>query len=111
MNKFFLLTLLALAVVAVALAERPPALTFKGEVVAVQDNLLTFRSDDGAVHEAMLGPPWFWAENGIPLEPGHAIELEGFQSTDPMELNWLHNVTTGQLKLLRTAEGTPVWTQ
>ncbi len=92
-------------------AERPPALTFQGEVVAVQDNLLTFRSDDGALHEAMLGPPWFWAENGIPLEPGHAIELEGFESTDHMELNWLHNLTTGQLKLLRTAEGVPVWTQ
>lgn len=92
-------------------AERPPALAFAGEVVAVQDNLLTFHSDDGALHEAMLGPPWFWAENGIALGPGHAIELEGFESTDHMELNWIRNLTTNQLKLLRTAEGTPVWTQ
>jgi mono/diheme cytochrome c family protein len=92
-------------------AAQGPVLSFKGEVVTVQDNLLTFRTDDGAVREAMLGPPWFWSENGISLEPGNVIELEGFESTDHMELNWLRNVTTGQLKLLRTAEGAPVWTQ
>jgi mono/diheme cytochrome c family protein len=92
-------------------AEQGPPISFSGEVITAQENLLTFRSDDGAVHEAMLGPPWFWAENGIVLEPGHAIELEGFQSPEHMELNWIRNLTTGEMKLLRTAEGAPVWTQ
>ena len=57
----------------------------------------------------MLGPPWYWTENGIPLTPGDQVEFEGFESADHMEINWLTNHTTGQTIQLRTAEGTPVW--
>jgi mono/diheme cytochrome c family protein len=88
-----------------------PAVQFSGQVVTIEGNLLTFsNAADGALLEAMLGPPWFWSESGIPLNPGDQIELEGFQSTDHMEVNWLANQTTGQRIELRTADGTPVWT-
>ena len=89
--------------------EMGPTLAFQGEVISVQDNLLIFRSDDGQTREAMLGPPWFWSENSIPLTPGDRIELEGFESPDHMEINWLNNLTTGQGIRLRTPDGTPVW--
>jgi mono/diheme cytochrome c family protein len=92
-------------------AVQGPAIQFSGQVVAVEDNLLTFsNATDGALVETMLGPPWFWSESGIPLNPGDQIELEGFESTDHMEVNWLANLTTGQRIELRTADGTPVWT-
>ena len=88
-----------------------PALFFRGEVIAVAENMLTFRAEDGAVVEAMLGPPWYWSENGIALVPGDSIELEGFESPDHMELNWIRNLTSSQDHRLRTPEGVPVWSQ
>jgi mono/diheme cytochrome c family protein len=92
-------------------ASQGPTVQFSGQVVIVEGNLLTFRdAADGVQVEAMLGPPWFWSESGIPLNPGDQIELEGFESTDHMEVNWLANQTTGQRIELRTAEGQPVWT-
>ncbi|HEY83790.1 MAG TPA: c-type cytochrome [Chloroflexi bacterium] len=91
--------------------EMGPALVFRGEVISAQDNLLTFRSDDGQTREAMLGPPWFWSESGIPLSPGNRIELEAFESPDHMEINWLNNLSTAQSIQLRAPEGMPVWTQ
>lgn len=86
-----------------------PTLHFTGEVVDIQGNQLTFRAADGSQHDAMLGPPWFWENSGIPLQPGDQIELEGFESPDHMELNWLTNHTTGQTIQLRTVDGVPVW--
>lgn len=88
-----------------------PTLSLRGEVVSVQDNLLTLRTEDASTREAMLGPPWFWSESGIALNPGDRIELEGFESADHMEVNWIKNLTTGQSIQLRTSEGTPVWNQ
>ncbi|MEZ4518472.1 MAG: cytochrome c, partial [Chloroflexota bacterium] len=86
-----------------------PTLSFHGRVTAIDSNRLSFTADDGTEVEAMLGPPWFWSASGIPLSPGDEIELEGFESTDHMEVNWLTNLTTGQTIQLRTAEGMPVW--
>ncbi|MCB9419076.1 MAG: c-type cytochrome [Ardenticatenaceae bacterium] len=92
--------------------QQGPALSFSGEVVSNEGNMLTFRSDaDGALVDAMLGPPFFWEANAIALSPGDKIELEGFESTDHMEINWLTNKTTGVTLELRTADGMPVWTQ
>ena len=56
--------------------------------MTVEGNLLTFSdATDGASEEAMLGPPWFWSESGIPLNPGDQIELECFQPAAQMEVN------------------------
>jgi mono/diheme cytochrome c family protein len=84
-------------------------LQFQGSVVAVTGNLLTFQTEAGQQQEAMLGPPWFWQANGIALAPGDAIALEGFMSAEHMELNWVHNLTTGKRINLRTPTGQPVW--
>ena len=86
-------------------------LAFQGSVVAVNNNMLTFQTADGMQHDAMLGPPWFWSASGIPLNPGDQIELEGFESTDHLEVNWLTNLTTGQSITLRTPAGQPVWAE
>ena len=87
------------------------AVPYSGQVVAIVDNLLTFQTADGAQLDAMLGPPWFWSVSGIALAPGDQIELEGFDSTDHMEVNWLTNLTTGETIRLRTVEGMPVWNE
>ncbi|NOX61222.1 MAG: cytochrome c [Chloroflexi bacterium] len=87
------------------------ALHFTGEVVQVTNNRLTFRDETGAERDAMLGPPWWWSENGIELLTGDPIELEGFESPDHMEVNWLENLRTGQRIELRTPDGAPVWTR
>ncbi len=86
-----------------------PTVHLSGVVVSVNENLLAFQTADGAALAAMLGPPWFWSENGIPLNPGDQIELEGFESPDHMELNWIVNLTTGERLDLRTPDGMPVW--
>lgn len=86
-----------------------PTIIVRGEVANNDGNMLTVLNSEGALEEAMLGPPWFWSENGIPFEPGDQIELEGFQSPDHMEVNWIVNQTTGQSAQLRTADGAPVW--
>ena len=86
-----------------------PAILISGEVVTNEGNNLTLLDAGGALVEAMLGSPWFWTENGIPLNSGDQIELEGFESPDHMEVNWLVNQTTGQTIHLRTEEGMPVW--
>jgi len=86
-----------------------PTILIRGEVVNNDGNMLTLLNSEGALVEAMLGPPWFWSENGIPFEPGDQIEMEGFQSPDHMEVNWITNQTSGQSAQLRTPEGLPVW--
>jgi mono/diheme cytochrome c family protein len=86
-----------------------PALAFRGQVTAISGNQLAFVTESGQQVEAMLGPPWFWTESGIPLVVGDQIELEGFESTTHMEVNWLTNLTTGQMIRLRTEDGLPVW--
>jgi mono/diheme cytochrome c family protein len=86
-----------------------PTILIRGEVVANEENMLTLLRDDGTLVEAMLGPPWYWSENGILLTPGDQIEMEGFESPDHMEVNWLDNQTTGQTVQLRTPDGMPVW--
>jgi mono/diheme cytochrome c family protein len=88
-----------------------PAEQYQGTVVAVAGNSLTFQTVDGRLLDAMLGPPWFWEANGIALNAGDAISLEGFQGEGHMELNWLHNQTTGERLNLRTPTGQPVWNQ
>jgi len=88
-----------------------PAIFFSGEIITADGNVLTFIAADGSLVEAMLGPPWFWSESGILLTPGDKIELEGFESPDHMELNWITNITTGKSIRLRTPEGMPVWNQ
>lgn len=87
------------------------AVLYSGQVITVVDNLLTFETADGMQRDAMLGPPWFWSASGIALTPGDQIELEGFDSTDHMEVNWLTNLTTGETIQLRTPEGVPVWSE
>ena len=73
-------------------------LFFDGTVVIANSNNLIFSdSATGEMHEAMLGPPFFWDESGIALNPGDSISLEGFESTDHMEINWLTNHTTGEM--------------
>ncbi len=90
--------------------EMGPTLYFQGTVIAIANNLLTFRADGASADvEAMLGPPWFWSEQGIPIVPGDRIQLEGFESTDHMEVNWILNLSTGQRLDLRNEAGMPVW--
>jgi mono/diheme cytochrome c family protein len=86
-----------------------PTIAFSGRVLAVEGNLLTLEQADGTTLEAMLGPPWFWTENGIALSPADEVSGEGFQSPDHMELNWLTNHTTGETIQFRDAGGVPVW--
>ena len=89
-----------------------PTLHFSGQVVSIiEENQLTFTDQDGILHEAMLGPPWWWTENGIELQPGDAIELSGFESTEHMEVNWIKNLRTDTRIDLRTPSGMPVWGQ
>lgn len=91
-----------------AAAEQGPTIALSGTVTAVAGNMLTLQTADGAQVEVMLGPPWFWSEQGITLTPGDAVEMEGFESPDHMETNWITNLTTGETKTLRE-NGRPVW--
>ena len=87
----------------------PTAATFyAGSVAASAGNSLTLTLDDGRQVDAMLGPPWFWSESGILLEMGDRVELEGFFSSDHLEVNWINNLTRGTSKVLRV-DGQPAW--
>ncbi|MEZ4642833.1 MAG: c-type cytochrome [Chloroflexota bacterium] len=84
-------------------------LSYAGVVSVIDSNMLTIRTADGQDVTVMLGPPWFWEADGIALTPGDQVELEGFESTDHVEVNWLTNLTTGAHINLRTPTGQPVW--
>lgn len=86
-----------------------PATVYAGTVVSLNSNTLVFRTDDGSELEAMMGPPWYWEEQGMALAPGDRVKLEGFEGEGHMEVNWIRNLTTGEEQTLRTAEGVPVW--
>ena len=90
-------------------AGQGPTVYVQGDIVTVDGNRLAAITAESLIIEAMLGPHWFWSENGIALAPGDQIEFEGFQSADHMEVNWLTNLTTGETIQLRTPEGMPVW--
>jgi mono/diheme cytochrome c family protein len=92
--------------------QRPtgPTLHFSGQVIDVMENQLIFSDRQGTKHKAMLGPSWWWAENGIELQVGDAIELEGFEGVDQMEVVWIRNLRTNARIDLRTPSGMPVWT-
>jgi len=90
-------------------AQTAPATQYQGTVASITSNALVFRTDAGIELEAMMGPPWYWEEQGISLSPGDRVELEGFEGQGHMEVNWIRNLTTGQEHMLRTAEGVPVW--
>ena len=92
-----------------ATALQGPTILLTGTVNSIEGNSLGLMTDDGTLVDVMLGPLWFWTENGIPLAPGERIELEGFESTAHTEVNWLTNQTTGQTITLRTPGGQPVW--
>ena len=91
-----------------AAAEQGPTIAVQGMVAAIENSLLTVQTADGSLVEAMLGPPWFWSEQGIVLNVGDAVALEGFESTDHMEVNWITNQTSGETKVLRE-NGQPIW--
>lgn len=87
-----------------------PSTTYRGTVVSVESNALTFYDEASRSNlEAMLGPPWWWEPNAIALRPGDRIALEGFEGEGHMELNWIENLTTGERLDLRTPDGNPVW--
>jgi mono/diheme cytochrome c family protein len=91
-------------------AENATQVTYTGTVEEVTGSLLTFRTDDGASHQVMLGPPWYWSDEGIALNPGDRIELEGFEMPGfYLGLNWLRNTTTGEEYVLHTPEGAPAF--
>ncbi len=93
----------------VATSQGPP-IDIAGSVVSNEGNVLTLQIGDGSQVTANLGPPWFWSENSIALNPGDQVEMEAFESAEHMEVNWLNNLTTGESIQLRTADGLPVWT-
>lgn len=87
-----------------------PAVHLVGTAVAINSNMLTLQTDDGTQADVMLGPPWFWEESGILVAVGDRVEVDGFESADHTETNWLVNLTTGQRIDLRV-DGMPVWNQ
>ena len=90
--------------------QQGPTIAVQGTVAAIENNLLTIQTAAGSLVEAMLGPPWFWSQQGIVLSVGDAVSLEGFESADHMEVNWITNQSTEEIKVLRE-NGQPVWTQ
>jgi cbb3-type cytochrome c oxidase subunit III len=83
-------------------------LSYSGTVVSVSGNTLSFTSDAGETLAAKLGPMWYWREQGISLQTGDRIELEGFVGTDHLELNWITNLSSGERYQLREGRR-PLW--
>ena len=54
-------------------SEQGPTIGVNGSVAAIDNNMLTVQTAEGALIEAMLGPPWFWSEQGIVLNVGDGI--------------------------------------
>ncbi len=105
------------SVTAVPNTNTNPAQLYQGTVISNEGNSLTIQTADGQTVDAMLGPPWFWSENGMALNSGDLVQFEGFASTETTseadahtEINWIINLTTGENRQLRNESGIPVWT-
>ncbi len=104
------------SVTAVPNTNANPSMLFQGTVISNEGNNLTIQTGAGQTVDAMLGPPRFWSENGMALNPGDLVQFEGFESTETTsqagthtEINWIINLTSGENRQLRTESGMPVW--
>lgn len=84
-----------------------------GSVLSVEGALLTLRPEDAEEDETvevMLGPVWYWVQNGISLEEGNQVEVEGFDMPDfYLMAATVRNLSTDETYRARTDEGLPLW--
>jgi hypothetical protein len=88
---------------------------YTGEVITVERSLLRVQTNAGDEIGVLLGPPWYWQDAGITLNPGDRVRLEAFTPAQQMThdfylgLNWLENLDTGERYVLHNPDGTPVF--
>jgi mono/diheme cytochrome c family protein len=93
-----------------SLAQNATRVSYQGEVVQVDGTLLTLETDEGETVQAMLGPRWYWWEQGIALDVGHQVIVEGFDMPDfYLVVSQIENETTDETYQARTTEGFPLW--
>ena len=78
-----------------------------GTVVAFDDDLTVQTAEGEMVFET--GPDWYWDANGIALEAGDEVVLQGFYDGDDFEIGAIENVTTGEALAMRDETGRPLW--
>lgn len=77
--------------------------------------LVEVRAASGAIY-CMVGPRWFWNDNGIPLQVGDEITARGSLSEGKdgrryLLVQKLGNQRTGDEVVLRDDDGVPVWSR
>lgn len=83
--------------------------TYEGAVVALDDEMLTVRLDDGE-RLAIEGRSWSYAqEQGLVAGIGDRLALMGFYEGDTLQIGQIDNITTGQTVVLREQSGRPLW--
>ncbi|NJN67776.1 MAG: hypothetical protein HC884_14245 [Chloroflexaceae bacterium] len=95
-----------------SLAQNATQVNYQGTVIQVAGTLLTFETSAGETIQAMLGPRWYWWEQGISLDAGDRVVVEGFSMPNfYLVVSQLENETTGETYQARTPEGFPLWLQ
>ena len=83
---------------------------FEGKVAAFDDEGLTIGLGADQEMSIEMGPSWYWQEQAeFSAEIGDLISVSGFFEDDKFVAGTITNQTSGQVLVLRTEEGRPMW--
>jgi hypothetical protein len=80
----------------------------EGEIMEINTNGITLRLADNSEVFVELGPDQFWQEQGLTLQPGMQVRIEGTENSGMIHA---YNITAvnGSTLQLRTESGQPMW--
>lgn len=82
--------------------------TLSGTATLVNADGLTILAESGEVW--VEGQPWSYASSsGFSASTGDSLRLEGYDEDGEFKVGRLTNLSTGQMVVLRDADGVPAW--
>jgi len=86
---------------------RPTTRTITGTVLNLERELMI--ETEESLMSLHIGPPWYWEEEGIDLDPGDTVVIAGFFDQESFEVGRIENLNSGESVTMRDETGRPLW--